>query len=226
MAASDPLIRPPLQRRSHESLERVLQAGAELLREAGYEGFTLQEVSRRSGVSIGSIYARTTNRESLILAIYERETERITEENRRIQETAHRSGLHGRALVEALVTDMAQGVLGNADTLRVWMHRAVVDPEFWERGSQGLRALSTTFEGALHEHRDDIQHPDPDLAIDIAFRFVYDTLARRVSHGEGFESDRDVPEDVLVRELARAAADYLIGPEKPRPRKPRAKKKS
>ena len=31
----DPLIRPPLQRRSQESLERVLQAGADLLREVG-----------------------------------------------------------------------------------------------------------------------------------------------------------------------------------------------
>ena len=225
VTAPDPLIRPPLQRRSQESLERVLQAGAELLREAGYEGFTLQEVSRRSGVSVGSIYARTASKESLILAIYERETARMAEENRRIEETSHREDLYGRSLVEALVTDMAQGVLNNAATLRVFMHRAVVDQEFWERGSQGLRALARTFEGALHEHREEIQHPDPELAIDIAFRFVYDALARRVSHGAGFESDRDVPEDVLVRELARAAADYLIGPEKPRARKARAKKR-
>ena len=75
--------------------------------------------------------------------------------------------------------ELAQGVLGNADTLRVFMHRAVVDQDFWERGSQGLRGLSATFERALDEHRDEIQHPDPELAIDIAFRFVYDTLARR-----------------------------------------------
>ena len=47
----------------------------------------------------------------------------------------------------------------------------------------------------------------------MAFRLVYDTLARRISHGPDFESDRQVAEDVLVRELARAAADYLIGPE-------------
>jgi len=51
-----------------------------------------------------------------------------------------------------------------------------------------------------------------------AFRFVYDTLARRISHGATFESDRDLSDEELVRELARAAADYLMGPE-PAPRR-------
>ena len=155
----DPLIRPPLQRRSQESLERVLQAGADLLREVGYEGFTLQEVSSRSGVSVGSIYARAASKEALILAIYDRETARMREENRRIELASRREDLHGRALVEALVHELAAGVLGNADTLRVFMHRAVVDQNFWERGSKGLRGLSATFEGALGAHRDDIRHP-------------------------------------------------------------------
>jgi AcrR family transcriptional regulator len=209
----DPLIRPPLQRRSQESLERVLQAGADLLREVGYEGFTLQEVSARSEVSVGSIYARAASKEALILAIYDRETERMAQENLRIERASRREDLQGRALVEALVHELATTVLGNADTLRVFMHRAVVDQNFWDRGSQGLRRLSATFEGALGERREVIRHPDPDLAIDMAFRLVYDTLARRISHGPDFDSDRQVADDVLVRELARAAADYLIGPE-------------
>ena len=50
--------RPPRQRRSRESLERVLQAGVELLGETDYDGFTLSELSRRAQVSVGSIYAR------------------------------------------------------------------------------------------------------------------------------------------------------------------------
>ena len=58
MASADPLIRPPVQRRSRESLERLLQTGLELLQERGFDGFTLQELSQRAGVSIGSIYGR------------------------------------------------------------------------------------------------------------------------------------------------------------------------
>src|SRR3954452_18184105 len=145
----DPLIRPPLQRRSQKLLERVLQAGADLLREVGYEGFTLQEVSRRSGVSVGSIYARTASKEALILAIYERETARMAGENRSIAETSHREDLRGRALVTALVEQMAASVLRNSETLRVFMHRAVVDCEFWELGALGVSDVSGQLDDAV-----------------------------------------------------------------------------
>jgi len=52
MAPSDPGIRPPQQRRSRESLERVLKAGELVLEQKGYEGFTIAEVSRRAKVSV------------------------------------------------------------------------------------------------------------------------------------------------------------------------------
>ena len=45
-------VRPPKQRRSRESYERVLDAAHTLLEENGFEGFTAQEVAVRSGVSI------------------------------------------------------------------------------------------------------------------------------------------------------------------------------
>ena len=213
---AEQLIRPPLQRRSQESLERVLQAGAELLLDVGYEGFTLQEVSRRSGVSIGSIYARAPNKEALMLAIYDREMAKVAEANERLRETAQLEDLRGRELIIALVELMARSTLEHADILRVFMYRALVDPEIWRRGSEGSSNLARAFEEALLEHKKELNHPDPELAIDVAFRFVYNTLVRRVSHGDKFESQRPLSEEDLIRELGEAAADYLLAPELPR----------
>src|SRR5690348_13601393 len=99
------VIRPPRQRRSRESLARVLDAGAELLKDVGYDGFTLQEVSRRAGVSIGAIYGRAANKDALILAIHEREMERMAAENERLRSTVQRDDLGPRQLVEALVRE-------------------------------------------------------------------------------------------------------------------------
>jgi AcrR family transcriptional regulator len=208
--ASEPSIRPPLQRRSQATFERMMRAGLELLHEVGFEGFTLQEVSRRAKVSIGSIYARTPSKEALILAIYDREMDRINAANEGLRATSRREGLTPRELVETLVREMAETMLTNAATLRVFMHRAVVDPEIWRRGSERSHVLARAFETALVEHRDEFRHPDPELAIDVAYRFVYSALARRITHGPEFESARAVSDEELVRELARAAADYLL----------------
>jgi hypothetical protein len=66
------------------------------------------------------------------------------------------------------------------------------------------------FSGAVLEHRDEIRHSDPELAVDVAWRMVYNTTARRITHGPSFESTRPLAEDQLVTELARAVADYLL----------------
>jgi AcrR family transcriptional regulator len=224
-ATGESLIRPPLQRRSQESLERVLQAGAELLKEVGFDGFTLQEVSRRAGVSIGSIYARAPSKEALILAIYDREMARISAANDRLRETAQLEGLEGRELIIALVDLMARSTLEHRDMLRVFMYRAIVDEEIWRRGSERSTALSQAFETALLEHRQELNHPDPELAIDIAFRFIYNTLVRRVTHGERFESQRPLSDEDLIRELGEAAADYLLAPQTQKPARRPAKRR-
>jgi AcrR family transcriptional regulator len=215
VSSREPLIRPPLQRRSQESLERVLRAGLELLQEAGFEGFTVQEVSRRSGVSIGSIYSRAPSRQALILAIHDRVAEQMAVRQEGIRKTAERTDLSTGELVERLVTDMAALLLDNAASLRVFIQRAPVDAEFWRRGAERSRELAQIFETALLDHRGEIRHPDPELAIDIAFRFVYLPIMHRIAYGPEFESEREVSDGEFVRELARAAADYLLGPRTP-----------
>lgn len=210
MPAPEPLIRPPLQRRSQESLERVLQAGLEVLMEEGTDGFTLQEVSKRAGVSIGSIYARVPSREALILALHARAMEMLMEQERRFEDDSGLEGLSPRELVERLVTDMANIMLGNRRLLLPFMRQAPTFPEIWERGAESSQATGALWEAALLRHRDVMKHPDAELAIDVAYRMVYCTIARRITHGPTFESTREIPDEEFVRELARAVADYLL----------------
>jgi AcrR family transcriptional regulator len=211
MSTPEPLIRPPLQRRSQASLERVLDAGLQVLQEQGVAGFTLQDVSRRSGVSIGSIYARVNSREALIMAIYEHAMRWTEEEAINAEEVAARGDLAPRERIEMLVTDTANMMLAHGEVLRVFMRQAPLNSEIWRRGAEKSQANAHAFEGAMLAHRADIGHPDPDLAVDIAFRMIYCTIARRITHGPVFETARVVSDEELVRELARAAANYLIG---------------
>jgi AcrR family transcriptional regulator len=208
MSTSEKRIRPPQQRRSHESLARIMQAGFELLREQGFDGFTLQEVSARAGVSVGSIYARVASREDLIMAIYEQQMA-WTNENA-LPPAENLLDLSPRDRIETIVTASATSTLAHGDVLRVFMSEAPMHSAIWDRGAQKSHAAAAEFMSAILERREDIHHPQPELAVDIAWRILYCTMARRITHGARFESPRSVGDKILVRETARAIADYLL----------------
>ena len=70
----------PKQQRSRRSAERALDASLELLEENGFDGFTVADVSRRAGVSVGAIYARFGNKESLLRAVHGRAMDGMSRE--------------------------------------------------------------------------------------------------------------------------------------------------
>lgn len=209
MPPSDPGVRPPQQRRSRESLERVLTAGEHVLADKGYEGFTIGEVSRRAKVSVGSVYGRFDNKEALIHAIHARMMERLTSPE---EDVAGASGDPGAdlATVVARGVHMLAGRMGRErKLLRAFMVRAAVDPSIAAPGSESSRATARAFTTAVLAHRGEVGHDDPELAADIAFRVVYDVLARQVMHGPTFESERMVAWDDLVDELIAVLLAYL-----------------
>jgi AcrR family transcriptional regulator len=137
-------IRPPQQRRSRESVERVLKAGERVLEQNGYEGFTIAEVSRRAKVSVGSLYGRFENKEALIRAIHVRMMERLTGPEEEVAAAPGDAGLD-------LATVVARGVHALADSmdrerrlLRVFMVPGAVDPSIARPGTGGDPASELT----------------------------------------------------------------------------------
>ncbi|MEN2738429.1 TetR/AcrR family transcriptional regulator [Microbacterium sp. X-17] len=211
MSEIDTEIRQPRQKRSREAYARVLQAGRDILEEEGIQGFTVQAVSKRAGVSVGSIYLRAPSREALLLAIHAQETARMDQEEVWLAPTSVPPG-GARAHVEEIVTKTAAQMLANASILRAFMRRGAEDPEIFARGRISSQGVAEHFETALLLCRDDFRHPDPETASDFAFRMIYSMTIRRITHGSDFESSRPLSDEVFLTELARAIADYLLGP--------------
>ena len=90
------------------------------------------------------------------------------------------------------------------------MQRGAVDDVVADRGSASLSTLAEQFKAVLLTRRMDITHPDPELAVDIAYRMAYCTVARQVMYGPTFESQRLVEWDDLVHQLGVASAAYLL----------------
>jgi AcrR family transcriptional regulator len=218
---SDTSIRPPKQRRSQESLDRVLQASIKLLEENGFDAFTIQDVSQRADVSVGAIYARFGNKESLLRAVHRHAMESIGAEAEAVAAADGRPGAPARDVIAAAVRTVAAIFRGNEELLRAFMHLGAVDDEIAARGSAASTDLAREFEETVLHHRDEITHSDPDKAVDVAFRMTYCTFARRVMYGPTFESDREIGWDDLITEVGEACAAYLLA-ERPAPRKRRA----
>lgn len=202
----------PRQKRSRRSTERALDASLELLEENGFDGFTVVDVSKRAGMSVGAIYARFGSKENLLRAVHGRAMDVMAEE--------HAAGVTdaavgGRNLAESVgdAVGMVAAVFEqNRDLLRAFMHLGAVDEVISRRGSEGSRELSRRFKTIVMRHRGEFGHAAPDTAADIAFRIAYCTFARQVMYGPEFESDVNVPWGELVAEVAAACVAYLVGP--------------
>ena len=61
--SNTPSVRQPRQNRSKASQEKIFKGAIKLLTDKGPEEFTLQELSKRTKVSVGSIYYRFENKD-------------------------------------------------------------------------------------------------------------------------------------------------------------------
>ncbi len=69
--------RVPVQARSRERVERILDAAAQLLSDEGYDAVKTNLIAKRAGVSIGSIYQFFPNRFAIFNALADRQREKI-----------------------------------------------------------------------------------------------------------------------------------------------------
>jgi AcrR family transcriptional regulator len=210
MSDSEPAVRPPKQRRSRESYERVLEAATRLLAEKGFEGFTVQDVAAQAKVSIGAIYERFGSKEALLRAVHSLMMEEIAREES-IYDTAQPEAADVGAVIALWVRRIAATMDAHRGLMRPFMHLGALDAVIAARGSEASVRLSHRFKAALLPYASEFRHLQPEVALDVAFRLTYSTLARQVMYGPVFESDVELTWEQLLVELTGACHAYLIG---------------
>ncbi|WP_424982055.1 TetR/AcrR family transcriptional regulator [Labedaea rhizosphaerae] len=77
MASTTSLRRRPVQQRSAQRFERMLDACAELIDELGYDGVTTTLIAERAEVAVGSLYQFFPDKRAVVRALTERNLERF-----------------------------------------------------------------------------------------------------------------------------------------------------
>jgi AcrR family transcriptional regulator len=94
----------PKRERGKQRVAALMNAGAELFQEKGYEAATMTEIASRAGAAIGSLYQFFPSKEALAEAIFTRYSTRVAD---MLQELAQRSPTLSPAdLADALVDTM------------------------------------------------------------------------------------------------------------------------
>lgn len=203
------LGRVPLQGRSKASLERMLATARTLMLERGNEDFTLQEVSSRGKVSIGSIYLRFENKDSLVRAVLYQATQTLAEQEDAMLAQLAASCATLQEFVPRYVEAYAEVLRHNAPLLRLTMMRAEHDPPISALGKRTANNAEAKAVAAFMAYRGDFAVPDPEVCAKAAHHIIFATLARELSLGSSSESVTNYDWNVLKRELARMCAAYF-----------------
>lgn len=208
MTVPDTKSREPKQARSRQSFEKTIEAALALLQERGNDEFTLADVSARSGVSIGSIYARFEGKDDLVRIAHGRKMDDIDAISNHLFESLPTRPEAGLESVAREAVDRIIEVLRRyADILRPFMLRATQDSTISQRGAASHAALATHFADVLRKW------PDGFLSqtdIDWCFNVVYSVVARRLGLGSTVEGSGTFEWREIAEKLTGMVASYLL----------------
>ncbi|MFD8307853.1 TetR/AcrR family transcriptional regulator [Streptomyces sp. NPDC059690] len=208
--ADDLEIRPPKQRRSREAWNRVLDAGVSILEDGGYEAFTIAAVCERAEVAPPAIYARTTSKDALFLAVFEHGIQRLRAEQQVFADNGRWADLSAPELVRAAVAETVGMFLRHERFLRAVVLTSASHPEIRRRGSRYSQELGSGFAKVVLRATDAITLPDVETAVHSCFSTVFAASVIRVAYGPGFARPVPVEDDAFTADLAETAVRYLL----------------
>ena len=209
---------PPQQTRSRRSLERMLDAAEEQLSAVGVESFTIADVVARADLSVGAFYARFPDKTALLHAVQDRFHNRVEP---LLHEEMRRCGAAAKSLAEAvdcLIDILLKHITSTQELSRAFMMTSVFDPTMRARGEKVNKSRREVFASVLLEHRNEIGHDDPMVAIEMAYGIYAAIVRGNLVFGQHHELHYDTSNQTIAAEMKRALTLYLRG-DNPAPNK-------
>ncbi len=202
-------VRPTHQARSQETLERLLEAAEEVISEKGFNSATVSEIVRRAKSSVGAMYARFNDKDSLLSCLHERFYEQALATAEVALDPQRWQGASISDIFSAAVPFVVHMYHLKRGLIRAFIVRGSGDQNFAERGAKLSRAICEMLTELLMPRRDEIRHPKPEVAISFGLRLVFDTLDQVTLH-EGIQrTPVELSEQQVAEELTRALLSYL-----------------
>ena len=207
MSSDSATFKPPQQQRSRESLERILDASEQLIRERGFESMTIADVVERSGSSVGSLYARFSDKHGMLEAVHARYLARVEDALAVAVTECDEDRLGDR--VDRIVRVLCDHMLSEPELFRAFVMEAITHPRIRAQGEKTSARRRDVVVDALMACRDEIAHPAPTLAARWFYTVCMAVLRERITFGEGAVLSGGWDDIIVREELARTLRAYL-----------------
>jgi AcrR family transcriptional regulator len=209
--ANQPL--PVKQERSRETLKRLLKATAQILDEKGLEGATIPRIAARAGLTPGTVYRRFEDKDALMRTLSLEVLRSNAEHSEKVLTPDAAAGKSLADLALYVVRTTLESFRKHAGLLRALRDFGKSHPSAAFRRSvdelevRNFRCIARF----VLLRREEIQHPHPELAVNLALMLVGLTIREVLLDVASQHWNPLLPknDEALVRELVRAFMAYL-----------------
>ncbi len=170
-------IRVSQQGRSQRTQDALLDAAETLFAQRGVEATTITDIAMAANSSVGAIYHHFRDKTAILHALFDRYAQGLEATTGAAVDPARWKGAGIGDILWGYISFSLEADPGRPDFKRAAFQAAQHDPAVAERNRELLDQLDQGVRDLLMARRDEISHPDPELAV----AFVLEQLATMLS---------------------------------------------
>ena len=203
-------VKPPLQARSQQTLERLLDAAEQIIAEKGIEGATVSEIAKRAGSSVGAFYSRFSDKDALLSYVLERFNDQAIATAEAVLEPARWHGVGVEDVLTTMMLFLLKVLRERRHLILALMTRAAVDPSLSAFGDHLHETISRLMRELILHRGHAVNHPEPETAIQLAVWLVLSAVESRTlrNHPDSTEPPR-LSDEVIANEITTMVIRYV-----------------
>ncbi len=171
---------PARQARSQRTVGRLLDAAEAEIREKGYADASVGEIARRAGCSVGTVYRRFRDKAALLRALDERWAESFRATMRNAVAPERWAGASIMEILAGYIEFTLREGRERTSLYRAAIVMAGADESFADRQRKLAGQLHVRLRQLLLDRRDEIDHADTELAVEIVLEQLRGMLMARL----------------------------------------------
>ncbi len=202
-------VKPPLQARSRKTLEKLLDAAEELIRESGATGLTVSEVVRRAGSSVGAFYARFPDKDGLFATLQQRSCDEAVATAELALDPARWESVDLGAAITEIVRFLVNISRERRGLIVAFIGLAAADVAYADRRARVEVEIANRVLTFFRARLGEFSHSDPERAAIVTVRTLVSTLEYGAVIFRGEPNAVTLSDETLAEELARVVIAYL-----------------